>query len=77
MTAQFEIGKTYTTRSIVNADHIHSARILSRTAHTVTVALGGCTTTGPKTFRVRPNYTGAECFRPEGSYSMAPTISAG
>ena len=73
---KFETGKTYTTRSIVDAGHIHSARIISRTAHTVTVALDGCTTTGPKTFRVRPDYTGAEFFRPEGTYSMAPTISA-
>ena len=75
--AAFEVGKTYTCRSIVNSDHIHSARIIKRTAHTVTVYLEGCTTRGPKTFRVSRDYCGAECFRPEGSYSMAPTISAG
>lgn len=65
---KFETGKTYTTRSICNADCIIRATITKRTAKTVTTDAG-------KSFRVR-EYNGIEQFKPWGSYSMAPILSA-
>lgn len=64
----FQVGKTYQTRSICDADCIIRATITKRTAKTVTTADG-------KSFRVK-EYAGVEQFKPWGSYSMAPTISA-
>jgi hypothetical protein len=64
----FEAGKTYWTRSIVDADHIIRETVVSRTAKTVKTASG-------KTFRVA-EFNGVEFFKPWGNYSMAPRISA-
>ena len=69
--AAFEVGKTYTTRSIGDHDCIISVTIEKRTAKTVSGKVHG----ELKTFRIGL-YEGAEFFRPWGSYSMAPTISA-
>ena len=72
MTAQFEIGKIYTCRSIGDYNCIITARIIKRTAKTVTAEVEGKV----KTFR--PGiYDGAEYIRPWGSYSMAPILRAG
>ena len=72
MTAQFEPGKTYTCRSIGDYSCIITARILKRTAKTVTAEVEG----KAKTFR--PGiYDEAEYIRPWGSYSMAPILRAG
>lgn len=65
---KFQIGKTYTTRSIVDADHIISVTIKSRTAKTIKTDTG-------KTLRVGI-YDGAEFVRPWGNYSMAPIVRA-
>ena len=65
---KFEPGKTYTTRSIGDHNCIISETIASRTAKTVT-------TTDGKRFRLF-EYDGAECFRPWGKFSMAPTLRA-
>lgn len=65
---KFEAGKTYQTRSICDADMKITATIARRTAKTVT-------TTEGKTFRVS-EYQGVEQFKPWGSYSMAPILSA-
>ena len=65
---RFEIGKTYTTRSVCDHDCIIRETIASRTAKTVRTASG-------KTFRVT-EYNGIEQFNPWGSYSMAPILSA-
>lgn len=66
---QFESGKTYETRSIVDSDSIIAVTIAKRTAKTVT-------TTEGKSFRVAV-YDGEEIIKPWGSYSMAPIIRAG
>lgn len=68
MTQKFEVGQTYQTRSIGDADCIIAATIAKRTAKTVT-------TTAGKTYRVS-EYDGAECIKPWGSYSMAPILRA-
>ena len=70
MAATFQPGKTYITRSIGDHDCIIRATIAKRTAKTVT-------TTEGKTFRVALMYDGStEYFRPWGSYSMAPFMTA-
>ena len=71
----FEPGNTYQTRSICNSDCIISATIVSRTAKTVTLSEGYMGSTQTK-FRISQDWQGNECFRPWGSYSMCPTISA-
>ena len=68
---QFIVGKTYTTRSIVDYNCIISATITKRTAKTVTATVGG----KDKTFKPFM-YDGCECFMPFGRHSMAPTIRA-
>jgi hypothetical protein len=65
---KFELGKTYKTRSICDHNCIISATIVKRTKKTVTLQDG-------KTFRIS-EYRGIEQFRPWGSYSMAPILSA-
>ena len=64
---KFEPGKTYATRSIVDADYIIRATIDRRTARSVWV--------DGKAFRVDV-YGGAEFIRPWGHYSMSPVIRA-
>ncbi len=72
---KFEIGKTYSTRSIGDSNCIIRATVLKRTAATVTVQVEG--EKAPQVFRVKANYRStAECFKPWGSFSMAPTLSA-
>lgn len=78
---RFEVGKTYATRSIGNTDCIIAAKILRRTAATVTVEMvrGGICGDKVRTFRISKGLTafiGAEAIKPWGTYSMAPTISA-
>lgn len=70
--AVFEEGATYTTRSIVDADHVIAIVVLRRTAKTIRVLTSG----KEKTLRVAPSYNGAESVKPWGSYSMAPIITA-
>lgn len=65
---QFEAGKTYSTRSIVDSDYMVAITVASRTAKTIK-------TTAGKTLRVA-DFDGAECVKPWGSYSMCPIIRA-
>ena len=65
---EFTPGKTYATRSICDHDCIISATIAQRTAKTIT-------TTDGKRFRLS-TWNGVEQFKPWGSYSMAPILSA-
>lgn len=72
---KFEIGKTYTMRSIGDHNCIWSYTVTARTAQTITV------TDGNKTLKLRVNkrvseYCNAETVYPLGSYSMAPSLSA-
>lgn len=69
MTLRFEVGRTYSTRSIGDSNCIIRETIVKRTAKTVTTKSG-------KTFRLS-EYSGAEQFKPWGSYSMAPIMDAG
>lgn len=65
---KFEIGKTYSTRSICDHNCIISVTIAKRTAKTIT-------TTEGKIFRPGV-YNNAECIQPWGRASMSPSIDA-
>lgn len=69
---QFEVGQTYTCRSIGDADCIYSVTVASRTAATIT------TSEGKKLGIVKglSKFNSAECVRPMGNYSMCPVIRA-
>lgn len=70
----FEVGKTYTTRSIGDHNCIVTALILKRTDKTVTADVDGTI----KNFRLNIWNDGTcEFFRPWGTYSMAPFMCAG
>ena len=71
MTKQFEVGKTYSTRSIVDYDTIMSFKILARTPKTVTFS--DC---GKMKRRGVFVYDGVEQFKPHGSYSMCAIVGA-
>ena len=64
---KFEPGKTYVTRSIVDADYMVSATIERRTDRFVWA--------DGKRFGVH-QYGDAEFIRPWGNYSMCPIIRA-
>lgn len=79
---RFEVGKVYATRHICNSDCILSVKVLKRTTATVTVEILRGVINGEriKTCRINPKEAarfGEEVVRPWGTYSMAPTISAG
>lgn len=71
----FEIGQTYTMRSICNHDACWTYTVTARTAQTVTI------TDGKKVQRCRiskltSQHRNAESIYPLGQYSMAPILSA-
>jgi len=68
---KFEPGKTYTTRSVCDHNCIFSAKILKRTAKTVTAE----TQDGVVRRKIEV-WNDAETFFPFGKYSMAAIISA-
>ena len=68
---QFQVGKTYATRSICDYDTIFSFTIMSRTAKTVTINVHGKTVKRGLQF-----YNDIEQFKPHGTYSMCAVIGA-
>ena len=71
MNSQFQVGRTYATRSICDHECIFSFVVLSRTAKTVTVNVHGKTVRRGLTL-----WNGVEQFSPFGRYSMAPIVGA-
>ena len=72
MSAHFEVGKTYSTRSLADHDCMVSITVERRTKMTIT-------TTDGKTFRCKqwPGIDeGAEFIHPWGRYSLCPILSA-
>lgn len=66
--ATFQIGKTYFTRSVADADTIVRVKVAKRTDKTIVTDLGD---------RLRVSvWDGVEQVKPWGSYSMAPIVSA-
>lgn len=68
MTTQFQTGKTYASRSIVNSDTWNTITVARRTAKTIWTTCG-------KQLRVFI-YEGVEQVKPNGSYSMCAVIGA-
>lgn len=74
----FEIGREYSTCMICDSNCIIRARVLRRTAATVTMKIEG-PLGGVKTLRIMRNsikFFGCEAVKPLGTYSMAPTLTA-
>ena len=68
---QFQVGKTYQTRSACDYDCIFSFEVLARTPKQITISQHG------RTFkRGVYTYDGIEHCKPLGTYSMCPVISA-
>ena len=72
MTTTFEVGKTYSTRSLCDYDCIFSFTVIARTAKQVTLESNAW---GQQKRGIRI-YDGIETCRPLGTYSMSPTIRA-
>ena len=70
--AKFEVGKTYYAHSACNYDCVFTYTVISRTAQTATLE----DSFGKRSRRKIHNDGAAEWILPQGSYSMAPTISA-
>ena len=68
---KFNVGQTYSTRSIGDWNCIFSFTILARTAKTVTVNVSGKTVK-----RGLSVWEDVEQFKPFGTYSMCAIISA-
>jgi hypothetical protein len=68
---QFQVGKTYATRSICDYECIFSFVILGRTAKTITTNIHGKVVK-----RGLSIWEGNEQFSPYGRYSMAPIVGA-
>jgi hypothetical protein len=68
----FQVGATYTGRSICDSECVYRMRVLRRTAKTITVSLNEA---APKTLRPYL-YRDCETVMPNGRYSMALTIGA-
>ena len=68
---QFEVGRTYWTRSACDYDPILSFKIVARTAKTITFE--DC---GKRVRRGIYVYDDIERCKPLGTYSMCPIISA-
>lgn len=71
MTHTFEIGKSYTTHLITDADITISMIVIKRTTKTVTINYNG----EIKNFKIS-EFMGIETIYPEGKYSMAPSFKA-
>lgn len=68
---QFQVGRTYSARSICDSESIHRFEILARTAKSVTVRVRG-----KPVRRGLSLYDGIEQFKPFGNYSMCAVIRA-
>jgi hypothetical protein len=71
MTARFQVGRTYSQRSICDHDTVFSFTIVNRTAKTITTEVHGKTVR-----RGLSIHDGVEQFKPFGTYSMCAIISA-
>lgn len=67
----FQVGKTYTTRSVCDHDCIIYVPVLRRTEKTLTTLVRG----EEKTLHIIV-WKGVECVKPWGTYSMSPIVSA-
>jgi hypothetical protein len=69
-TGSFEVGATYTTRSICDGDIVFEYKVLARTKSFVTLERHGKAIGKKKVYM----YDGRECCKPQGDYSMCPVL---
>lgn len=72
---KFEVGKSYSMRSVCDHECVWTYVVTARTAATVTLS-DGKRTLSCRINRQLSEYRGAESVRPLGSYSLAPILSA-
>ena len=72
---KFEIGQTYSMRSICNHEAVWTYTVTKRTAQTITITDGEETKTC-RVSKAATKYRNAETIYPIGRYSMAPALSA-
>ena len=72
---QFEVGKKYTHGWISNSEHFTTWEVVKRTEQTITITNGTETKTC-KIVKKLSEWSGAECIRPFGNYSMCPILEA-
>jgi len=76
-TKKFKIGQTYSTRSICNHECIFSFKVIKRTAKSVWIEEQDMGLVRGETGRKKITvWKDAESFKPFGSYSMAPIVTA-
>lgn len=71
----FEIGKSYSMKSVCNQDCVWIYEVIARTTSTITITDGKET----KTCRINKKISGyrdSETILPLGKYSMCPMLSA-
>lgn len=71
----FEVGKTYSMRSICDSNCVWTYTVTKRTAQTVTLFDGKKTITR-RISKAHSEFRGAETVYPLGQYSMAPSLTA-
>lgn len=72
---KFEIGKTYSMRSICNHEAVWTYTVVKRTKSTITITDGKETKTC-RIVKALSEYRNTETVRPLGNYSMCPLLSA-
>ena len=77
MNKNFTANTAYSTRSVCDYNCVFNFFVVKRTAKTVTLSNDERTDMDAKgkTFRIR-EWEGVEQFKPFGSYSMAPIVTA-
>ena len=73
---QFEVGKTYSMRSIGDYDCIWTYKVTARTAQMITLVDDLGKVTKCRINKQATEYFKHECVKPLGSYSMAPILRA-
>lgn len=72
---KFEVGKTYSMRSICNHECVWTYTVIARTAATITITDGKETKTC-RINKVISSYDNKEAVLPLGRYSMCPILRA-
>lgn len=73
MTKTFEVGKTYTTRSLCDYECVFAFTVTARTAKRITIRDHARRSTRTVGIRV---WGDCETAKPHGTYSMCPVINA-
>ena len=73
---KFEIGRTYTMRSICDHECVWAFKVVSRTASTITIVDEHGEKLNRKIIKTVSEWNKAETVYPLGRYSMAPSLTA-